>query len=80
MITKEGSSKIVYFLVPWGRFLVLRRDHLSQIVKMHYFVKNLFVYSWAQIRQTENIVVITFNNLQHTDFCCIKGLKCNFHF
>ena len=35
MMTKEGSIKIVIFITPRARVLVLRHDH------MHYFFKNL---------------------------------------
>ena len=39
MITKEGSTKIINFVIPGAGFLVLGRGHLSHnIVKMHYIV------------------------------------------
>ena len=41
MMTKEGSTKIVNFMTPGAGVLVLGRDHISHIVKMHYFFKNL---------------------------------------
>ena len=47
MMTKEGSTKIVNFMTPGAGVLVLGCGHASQIVKMHYFVKNLLVYSQA---------------------------------
>ena len=42
MLTKEGSTKIVNFMTPGAGALVLGRDHISCIVKMHYFFKNSF--------------------------------------
>ena len=46
MMTKEGS-KIVNFMTPGAGVLVLGRGHISHIVKMHYFFKNLLLYSQA---------------------------------
>ena len=37
MMTKEGSTKIVNFMNPRARILVLRHGRISHIVKMHYF-------------------------------------------
>ena len=39
--------------------LALRCGHISYIVKIHYFFKYLLLYSQAQIRQTEGIVMIS---------------------
>ena len=47
MITKEGSTKIVNFMTPGAGVLVLGCGHISHIVKMHNFVKNLLLYSQA---------------------------------
>ena len=58
MMTKEGSTKIVNFTTPGAGVLVLGCGHLSHIVKMHYFFKNLLLYSQAYIRQTKYIVLI----------------------
>ena len=41
MMTKEGSTKIVNFMTPGAGVLVLGCGHISHIVKMHYFFKNL---------------------------------------
>ena len=41
MMTIEGSTKIVNFMTPGVGVLVLGRGHISHIVKMHYFFKNL---------------------------------------
>ena len=35
MMTKEGFTKIVNFMNPGAGVLVLGRDHISNIVKMH---------------------------------------------
>ena len=58
MMTKEGSTKIVNFMTPGAGVLVLGCGHLSHLVKMHYFFKNLLLYSQAYIRQTKYIVLI----------------------
>ena len=55
---KEGSTKIVNFMIPWAGVFVLGCGHISHIVKMHYFFKNL-LYSQAMIRQTKYIVMMT---------------------
>ena len=34
-------------------------DHISHIVNMHYFFKNLLLFSQALIRQTKYIVMLT---------------------
>ena len=58
MMTKEGSTKTVFFMTPRAGVLVLGRGHISHIVKMHYFFKNLLLYSQALIRQTKYIVMM----------------------
>ena len=47
IMTKEGSTKIVNFMTPGVGVLVLGRGHISHIVKMHYFFKNLLLNSQA---------------------------------
>ena len=59
MMTEEGSTKIVNFMNPRGGFLVLGLGNMRYIVKIHYFFKNLFLYSHAQIKQTEGIVIMS---------------------
>ena len=44
MMTKEVFTKIVNFMTHGAGVLVLGRDHISHIVKMHYFFKNLLLY------------------------------------
>ena len=58
MMIKEGSTKIVNFMTPRAGVFVLWCGHISHIVKMHYFFKNLLLYSQAYIRQTKYIVLI----------------------
>ena len=41
MITYEGSTKVVNFMNPRSGVLVLGRGHISHIVKLHLFFKNL---------------------------------------
>ena len=36
MMTKEGSTKILNFMIPWAGVFVLGCGHISHIVKMHY--------------------------------------------
>ena len=45
MMTKEESTKFVNFMTPWAGVLVLGCGHISHIVNMHYFSKNLLIYS-----------------------------------
>ena len=59
MMNKEGSTKIVHFMTPGAGFLVLGCGHISHIVKMHYFFKNLLFNSQALIRQTKYVVMMT---------------------
>ena len=59
MMNKEGSTKIVNFMTPRAGALVLGCGHISHIVKMHYFWKNLHHNSHAYIRQTKYIVIMT---------------------
>ena len=47
MMAKEGSTKIVNFMTPGAGVLVLGRGHISHIVKMHYFFKNLLLHFQA---------------------------------
>ena len=37
MMTKEGSTKIVNVMIPVAGVLVLGREHIIHIGKMHYF-------------------------------------------
>ena len=39
--------------------LVLRRGHMSYIVKMHYFLLDFLLYSQAYIKLTKYIVMMT---------------------
>ena len=57
MVTEEGSTKIVNFITPEVGVLVLRCGHM--LVKIHYFFKNLLLYSKAHIRQTEGKVMMS---------------------
>ena len=44
---KERFTKIVIVMSSRTEVLVLRYGHISHIVKMHYFFKNLLFYSQA---------------------------------
>ena len=59
MMTKEGFIKIVNFMTPGAGVLVQGRRHISHIVKMHCFFKNLLLFSQPNNRQTKCIVMIT---------------------
>ena len=58
-MTKEGSNKIINFMTPRAGVLVLGCSHISHIVKVYYFFKNLLLYSHAYIRQTKYKVIMT---------------------
>ena len=47
MMTKERYIEIVNFITPGAGVLVLGSGHISHIVKMHYFFKNLLLYPQA---------------------------------
>ena len=51
MMTKEGSNKIINFIIPRAGVFVLGCGHISHIVKMPNFYENLPLYSQAYIRQ-----------------------------
>ena len=57
MMIKEGSTKMVNFMTPRAKILVLGRGHVSHMVKMQYFFRNL-LYSLVWIRQTKYIVMM----------------------
>ena len=59
MMTKEGSTNLLNFMTFGAGVLALGCGHLSHIVKMHYVLKNLLLYSGAQIKQTKYLVRIT---------------------
>ena len=46
-MTKEGSTKIVNFMIPGEEILLSWGGPNCHIVKMHYFFKNLLLYSEA---------------------------------
>ena len=58
-MTKKGSTKNINFKTPRAGVLVLGCSHISHIVKVYYFFKNLLLYSHAYIRQTKYIVIMT---------------------
>ena len=41
MMSKEGATKVINFMTPRAGILMLWCGHISDIVKMHYFFKNL---------------------------------------
>ena len=59
-MTDEGFTKFVNFMTPGVGVLMLRCGHKSDTVKIHYFFKKyILLYSQAQIRHTEGIVLVT---------------------
>ena len=59
MMSKEASIKIVNFMTPGAGVPVMGVVIYGHIVKMHYFFKNLLLYSCASSRQTEYIVMMS---------------------
>ena len=54
MMTEEGSTKIVNFMAPGVRVLMLRCGHKRDVVKIHYFFKIfVFIPMQSQLMQTE---------------------------
>ena len=65
MMTKEGFIKIVNFMTPGARVLVLERGHMSHIVNMHY----VSVYS------TLIVIVSWYYNAAFLCHSAVKWLK-----
>ena len=65
MMNKEASTKIVNFMNSGAGVLVLGRDHICHILKMHYFFKNLFLFSHALVRQTKYKAMMTKDGLPY---------------
>ena len=59
MMTIEWSTKILNFMIPRAGVLLLGRGHISHIVKMYYYFKNILLYSQAWIRQFKYIVMMS---------------------
>ena len=55
----EGSTKKVNFMTPGAGFFLLGCGHISNMLILHYFLKNLLLYSHAYIIQTQYIVMMT---------------------
>ena len=70
MMTKEGSTRVVTFMTPRTGVLVIGWGHISHIVKIHYFFKNLLLHSRAYIRLTKYKVMMTKKRVYK---------NCNFH-
>ena len=52
-MTKERSSKIVYFMILGARVLVLGHGHTSHLMKIHYFfLKCSFILRITSMNQT----------------------------
>ena len=47
MMTKEGSTKIVNFMIPGAGIFALGRGHIRHIVRMYYSYKTLLLYPQA---------------------------------
>ena len=56
MINKEGSTKIVNFMIPRAGIIVLGRGQISQ--NYYFFFENLLLFIQAQIRLIESIVLV----------------------
>ena len=59
MMTNEELILIVNFITPGEGVHVPGCGHISYDMKMHYFFQNLFLYSQAQVRQSQYIVMMT---------------------
>ena len=59
IMNEKGSTKIINFKTRGVGVLVLRCGHMSYIVKIIYFFKNLLLCFQTQIRQTEGIVMMS---------------------
>ena len=61
MITKERSTKFVNFMTPGAGVLVLGGGHISYVVKMNYFFKNLF-FSFPKHRSDIHVLSLAYCN------------------
>ena len=57
-MSKEGFTKIEYFMTPGTGVLVVGRGHISHVVKCINSLR-IFLYSQAKIRQTKYITILT---------------------
>ena len=73
MRTKERFTIIVNYMTPGVGVLLQARDHVSHMVKMHYFFKNLLLYFQAQIRQTKGIVMMSEERYTKVVKCMTPG-------
>ena len=74
MMTKEGSTKIVNFMIPRAGVLVLGRGHISHIVKMYYFFKKSLPLPQAYNRQAKCIVMMTEEVFTKIVNCMMPGV------
>ena len=59
MMTEELFTRIVNFMNPGVGVLVLWCGHISYKVKIHYFFKIFYLFSKAQNRQTNSILMMS---------------------
>ena len=60
-MTIEGSIKFVNFMTPGAGLLVLGGGHISYVVKMNYFFKNLF-FSFPRHRSDKHVLSSAYCN------------------
>ena len=54
MIAKEGSSRIVNFMIRMAGVFVLGRGRISHILKMHFFFKIFFFTLWHDLDKSQD--------------------------
>ena len=58
-MSMEASTKIVNYMTSGKWVAVLGRGQIGHKVKLHYFFKNLLLYSWVSCRQSKCKVMIS---------------------
>ena len=74
VMSKHGFVKISYSISPWAWVLVVGSGHNSHIVKMSYFLKNVFVHATIK-----NRILIVYMYLMMSINTALRKLLNQFH-
>ena len=69
IMSKHGFVKISYSMSPWAWVLVVGSGHNGHIVKMSYFLKNLFVHAMIKNR----ILIVYMYLMMSTNTALLKS-------
>ena len=71
-MSKHGFVKISYSMSPWAWVFVVGSGHNGHIVKMSYFLKNLFVHT--TIKDT-NRIHVSYDVNKHSPTKIVKSIS-----